>query len=129
MNENNIIRLDSSYDLKYILDHVIDGFNLKWKILWMEILGGTKLDNTLELEEKINESEEGFLINWIELIELSSLIEETIEILIIADTDINKLKKYNTDSEMHLECSLCIEMVDSSYWELTDNSGNVSDVW
>jgi hypothetical protein len=121
--KETVIKVGPNYELKDILQHVLNGSDLSWKILWLQIIGVPGTIDVLRLEESINGSEEGLSIDWTKLIHLSNSIQETIELLIIADADSNKLKRYVDDDELRRECMLCIEMVDSSYWLLNDNSG------
>lgn len=73
----------------------------------------------LDFEKKVKESKNGQLTSLENLIELGEACSQIIEILLIADMDRNKLKRYGSDAEMKKSCQYSIELIDSSFWELT----------
>ena len=108
-------------DLKQILDLIGDGHNYYWKILWLEATSKDTEISIIEFEEKIRDASDGYLINWPDLVQLSDALEQTINILLIGDKEIARLRRYEAEEEMKTICAICIELVDSSYWEVYTN--------
>lgn len=108
-----------SVDLSDLLNQLINPKMLEWKILWIEVIGNSYPVNLLELESLVNESVSGYLIDWMSLQKLSKQLYQVIEIMLIGDEDINNLKRYEDIKKMRSTCSICIELIDSSYWEIS----------
>ncbi|PLK42098.1 hypothetical protein [Emticicia sp. TH156] len=109
-----------------ILSKIHDGYNYKWKILWIEAVTNPKSDFlVVDFEQKVKESLSGYLISWNHLLEMSKKIHQTIEVIIIGDKEDKKLKRYENDEDMRLSCNYCIELVDSSFWEISSSNFEV----
>lgn len=91
----------------------------RWKLLWLTATSHLKKFSVLSLEEEINKSESGYEISATDLIKFNEKFSQIIEIMLIGDKDSSKLKRYKDDVEMKNNCAFCIELVDSSYWEVT----------
>ena len=115
--ENSLL----SVSLTDILELVNDGSVYKWKILWLEGTGVIKEGNIIDFEKKINNSESGYFIEFPELFQLSRDLDQILEVLLIASADIECLRRYESDKVMVESCSICIELVDSSYWEISSD--------
>lgn len=96
----------------------IENFNYyKWKILWIE---GISLQlNMLEFENIVNKSEDGLLVTPQELLDIAKKIDQLIELVLIGDEDENNLHKLEDDVSIKQQCLFFIELVDSSYWEIS----------
>jgi hypothetical protein len=102
--------------LHEVLMRVPNGDEFEWSILWLKAVGNFEDRTMLDYEEEINLSENGLRMKWNELVEFSTRIYQTIEILLIGDKDSNSLKRYTNDDEMYLHCYYNFELIDSSYW-------------
>lgn len=116
-NNNSIL----SVNLNDILDCITHGDQFCWSFLWLEAIGSLESMTMLDFEKKINKSSNGYVTNWEELLILSKSFDQIIEVLLIADKDKSKLKRYTNDDEMYSICDLSIELVDSSYWIIHSN--------
>lgn len=70
----------------------------------------------VKFEEEINKSKRGKLISLDSILNLSSKIDQAIELLVIGDGNIENIRKYEGDKLMYENCEYIIELVDSSYW-------------
>jgi len=104
-----------SVELKDILMSIINGDHLKWSILWLEAIGEVGKPMA-DFEKEIRNSEQGLLIEWNHLLEFSKKIDQVIEITLLGDTNVSKLRRYPDDETMYSSCEYTIELVDSSYW-------------
>ncbi len=105
--------------LSNILEYIENPNSFIWSILFLEAIG--HLDHgksILSLEQEINNSEKGLTLSWSELKSLAKKFDQVINILIIGVKDKKFLHRYINDNEMHANCDIVIEMVDSFYWEI-----------
>jgi hypothetical protein len=107
-----------------ILSNISNGQNFNWSILWIHAVGnlGDEHKNMLDFEKEIDDSESGLVINWKDLVNLSTKFDDIMELLLIGVGKIEQLKKYETDEEMYLVSEYAIELVDSSYWLIHSNN-------
>ena len=114
-NKNEIV----SVKLLDILDVISYGELFNWAILYSYvILKPNQRINILELEEKINNSKNGYKVSWEKLKQLAEKIHQEIDIIIIGCKNKENLHKYREDQEMYESCDIVIEMIDSGYWEV-----------
>lgn len=113
-----------SISLSDILSKIDKGEEFEWKLLFLEATTETDLD-ILNLEKKINESDSGYLISWFDLVKLSNQIYQIMEILLIGSKNSKNLKRYISEDEMRVHCDFCIELIDSSYWEVDSKNKNL----
>jgi len=122
MKKNIIIRgseeLILSVSLLDIINQIEEPEKYSWNILWLEACGELENGTIIELENKINDSKNGLLINFTELSLLAKSFDQVIEILLIGDKNSDKLKRYNNIEDLYSECYFCIELLDSSYWSI-----------
>jgi hypothetical protein len=104
-----------SVELKNVLECVVNGNQCEWSILWLEAIGNIG-KSIPEFEKEISNSEKGVLVTWESLLELSGKFDQVIELLLIGDKSISKLKRYSGNEEMYSNCEYVIELIDSSYW-------------
>ncbi len=107
-----------SISLLDVLKQLGDTDTCSWKLLWLEATGRLIEGDILDLEQKVNSSENGYIISFSELMKLAESIDQIIELVLIGSSDINTLRRYESDEEMRSTCDYCIELVDSSYWEI-----------
>jgi hypothetical protein len=114
-SKDNIV----SVKLHDILEEIPYEDSLKWSILYLTItLKPNSKNNDLKLEEKINNSKNGYPISWLQLNELSKIIHQEIELIVIASKEKQNLRRYKNDQEMYETCDIVIEMFDSCFWEV-----------
>jgi hypothetical protein len=70
----------------------------------------------VKFEEEINKSKRGKSISLDSILNLSSKIDQAIELLVIGDSNIENIRKYEGDKLMYENCEYIIELVDASYW-------------
>lgn len=110
-----------SIELFDILKYISNINNYKWKILWFDGISKKNAINIPELEREINNSPNGLNINSTELIKFSKSLHQIIEIVLIGDKDETKLRRCN-DEILKDECEFFLELVDSSYWEISSSN-------
>lgn len=90
---------------------------MNWAILWIEAVGKSDDDlDMVSLENKINDVNNCTLFSWEELFMLSNRLTQVINLVLIGDSNLANIKRYQSDSEMFSNCKFTIELVDSSYW-------------
>lgn len=120
--ENGVI----SVQLTDILEEIYDGDLFYWSILYLYSVGHLGEGKSLpEFEKQIFDSENGFFISWMELNALAKKFYQVYDITLIACSNKEFLKRYTNDLEMYETCDICIEMVDSSYWEVFSKNENL----
>jgi hypothetical protein len=122
MSQTNInIRLTTPevLDLYSVLNRISDGNSIYWRILGLSMTGNLSSigTNTLELEDKINKSPNGLDIYWDDLIKISQLIDQTVEIILVGSREPLQIIEKNHDDERK-KLDYWIELVDSSYWDI-----------
>ncbi len=117
-----IIHGDDSSILSVRLEDILNCFERKkdevfWELLWVYVTTVQEVDcDIVKFEEEINESKRGKLISLDSILNLSSKIDQAIELLVIGDSNIENIRKYEGDNLMYENCEYIIELVDSSYW-------------
>jgi hypothetical protein len=107
-----------------VLSCIYNGEVLFWKILWIYATGKPIRMTMLEYENEINNAQNGRQISWQELQSLAKNMSQCMEILLIGDENLAKLKKYNTDYEMIKACKFTILLDDSTFWIINTNEPN-----
>jgi hypothetical protein len=103
--------------LEDVLGLIPKSENVLWSILNIKATGNKNfIDSVLSFENKVKQSKNGLLLNTSELDDLARHFSQIIETLIIGDSDIEKLRRYNTIEEAFKNCNYVFELVDSSYW-------------
>jgi len=112
-----------SVELKHILGLLTpEGRKLLWAILDLYATGDLgEGKSMLEFEQKIRESPEGISISWDELVSLSSVFFQVIDMVIAGYEDPNyhpKLSPEHPIGEIYKSCEIVIELIDSSLWRV-----------
>lgn len=115
-NNNSVLTI-SLHDIINLIPNIS---NYKWKIIWIE--GYSSTFNILKFEKMINKSQDGVLIDANILIDLSLKLNQLVEIVLIGDKEESDLHKYGNDSIMKEKCDFFIELIDSSYWEISSSN-------
>lgn len=68
--------------------------------------------------DAINNSENGVSIKWRDLYLLANDMSQIIDIVIIGNSNLNLMKRYENYQTMYESCDIVIEMVDSSFWQV-----------
>ncbi|MCD7899888.1 MAG: hypothetical protein LUH22_08430 [Bacteroides sp.] len=111
---------DEIVNLKTILKKINGGENFFWKILWINGSGNQEeLGSVVELEQMINNSKLGIPCSWSELQLYASPSFDLEEMLIIGDSNEEVLHRYEDDELMKESCEFCIELIDTSHWEIS----------
>lgn len=109
----------SSVSLYDLLKEIEYGKDLHWLVAFFYATGdledGT---STTELEDEIDESENGLFLSWSELLEFSQKYVGLRDITIEGSKNKESLIRYPLNSEMYAACDLVIEKVESEYWEV-----------
>lgn len=112
-----------SISLKGILMCINNPLIYKWKLLWIEGIGQYE-DSILDFEARINNSTNGVLFEYDQLIRLSDSMNQILELTLIGDLEVEKLIRYDRDTEMYENCKFVIELIDSSFWEFSSSDNN-----
>jgi hypothetical protein len=105
--------------LSEVLTNIPYANQLTWALLWFDVTPIKKEGQLIiELQKKVNESEEGFLCTFEVSTELSRKIFQEIEILIIGCKTREHIHRYEEDQEMYETCDTVIEMIDGGSWEI-----------
>jgi hypothetical protein len=123
MRKEIIIKGENGTVLSVSLIDVLKQINkpeeITWKILWLEAVGKLREGVITDFEEAVNSSETGYMITFSELLYFAESIDQIYEILLIGSFDNAQLKRYESDREMKNACDYCIELIDSSFWEIS----------
>ncbi|MFZ0564651.1 MAG: hypothetical protein WAM28_00415 [Chlamydiales bacterium] len=116
----------SHIKLADILQEVFGGDALNWSILFLDgILNPRANISIQELEKKINKSERGLSVSWKDLLALSKNFSQIYEIVLLGCVNVNLLKRYASEEEMHKNCNIVIELVDCAFWEIYSKDNRV----
>lgn len=89
---------------------------LYWSILYLEGSGELEGTTMLDFEKEVNTSVNGLRIAFKDLQNLAKNIYEVVDLVLIANQDERKNRRYQDNQEMYLNCDFTIELIDSSYW-------------
>jgi len=109
-----------SVSLHDILSQIENINTYIWKLIWIE--GVSRQINILELEEMVNKSADGLLIDSKDLLNMSILFDDLMEVVLLGDKDEGNLHKLENDDDIKVKCEYFIELIDSSYWEITSQN-------
>lgn len=98
--------------LKEILAQITDYSSYNWYLFWLDAMGTWDCEfDYVALEEKINNSLDGILFPYDELLNLGNCLEQILSIKIRASP-------INTTNDHGEPYEICIELIDTSYWEI-----------
>ena len=113
------IKLDGDFDINHILAMLCDMGIQHWSILSLDIIGdlgqGCSVPRT---QKSIQHSEKGLSLSWDGLVNFANKFEQVISILIIGCNSKSSIKRYAYDQDMYKNCTITIEKIDSSHWEI-----------
>ena len=102
-----------------LLETIPDETQFFWAWLWLDV---TPLENEghylVELQKKINQSENGLTTTFESILEISKKIFQEIDLTIIACKTKENVHRYKEDKEMYETCDIVIEMIDGGSWEV-----------
>lgn len=102
-----------------LLETIPDETQFFWAWLWLDV---TPLENEghylVELQKKINQSEDGLTTTFESILEISKKIFQEIDLTIIACKTKENVRRYKEDKEMYETCDIVIEMIDGGFWEV-----------
>lgn len=108
-----------SISLNDILIEISDGNELQWAILYLDAKGRLGEGKSMvDYADDINDSKNGLIIKWSDLVNLSKKFLQIFDIVIIGSKNKVNLRRYTTDEKMYKSCYYVIEMCDSSYWKI-----------
>src|SRR5690242_3339399 len=109
--------------LSELLETIPHEMQFFWGLLWLDV---TPLINEgkylIELQTKINQSDNGLIISFDSLVEISKKIFQEIEVTIVACKKKENIRRYKEDKEMYETCDIVIEMIDGGFWEIFSKS-------
>ncbi|WP_343321608.1 hypothetical protein [Sphingobacterium multivorum] len=124
-----IIHGDDSSVLSVRLEDILNCFETRgnevfWGLLWVYATITQEEDcDILKFEGEINKSKHGKLISLGKMLNLFSKIDQAIELLMIGDSNVENIRRYESDELMYENCEYIIELVDSSYWLVCSKDG------
>lgn len=105
--------------LTEILENIMNANRFYWALLWLDVTPLKEEGKSiLELQEKINQSKNGFICTFDSLIEISKKIFQEINLTIISCKKKENLRRYKEDQDMYETCDIVIEMIDGGFWEV-----------
>jgi hypothetical protein len=118
-----------SVDFLDILNCIENKESLKWSVLYLKgILIPDANEKINDVEDGINNSKNGKLFTYKELINFSNKIYQKIEFLVIGDKIERNLKRYLNDTEMKEKCNCTIELIDSSYFLVYAETNSINNI-
>lgn len=100
-----------------------DSEGYSWGILWFDAIVNDLFPfDLLAFEKEINKEGNVKVCSFQELLELSKGIRQGLNILVVGDPNKDNVKRYENDELMKEECKIVMELVDSSYWEVSTDS-------
>ena len=93
-----------------------------WSLLWIEGSGRSSSVSMPTFEKAVNKSETGMAIDIDRLRHLDSEIDDLQSILVIGDLEKSKLRRYSNDEIMYDSCSITIQLIDSTCWEISSDN-------
>ena len=121
---SNILNIE----LRDILKIIKSGSKLEW-VLWDDVelvYKKTWRLNVSELENKVRNQENGFPIEWNDLLDFSKHIHQAIWITILGSIKPLKLSKGTSVEDVYKNCEYVIKLIDSSFWEIYINNNEVA---
>lgn len=105
--------------LQDILKEVYQPYNVFWSILYIDAQGDQQYGKEfIKFMDFINNSENGYCLDWEELVELVNRIIQVYDITVIGSLNKDDLHKYKDDRVMYETCDYTIVMFDSTFWEV-----------
>lgn len=93
--------------------------DLHWCILFLD---GTPQPGQgqflTEYKKTINDSENGLLISWETLNDLSEKFFQMFETIILGCKDSKLLHRYKEEKKMYKKCDVVVELIDCAFWEV-----------
>ena len=117
------IRISDEFDvlnisLSEILEEVIDGKSFYWTILFLDGTPNNDQKDLLKMCKKINQSENGLIVTWENLLTISNRFYQMFETIILGCKNPDLLRRYNSEEEMYKTCDITIELIDRAFWEV-----------
>lgn len=105
--------------LSDILDEIGNSSSLYWCILGVDgTINQTQCVSFFELVNKINNSAEGKVVSFQELINISNAFYQMFEARVLGSKDIGHLKRYSNEGKMYETCNIVIDLIDCVCWEV-----------
>jgi hypothetical protein len=105
--------------LKDLLEVIDNGDSYSWCILFLDGTPAPREGGFLvEYKNKVNKSENGLLIPWEELLNLSTKFFQMFEITVLGDKNTRALHRYKNEADMYSSCYVAIDLIDCAFWEV-----------
>jgi hypothetical protein len=102
-----------------ILEEITDRDSFYWSILFLDGTPSPGQGHFIaEFKSRIKISENGLLIKYEELVELSSKFHQMFETTVLGCRDEKSLRRYATEKEMYRTCDIVIDLIDCAFWEV-----------
>lgn len=116
-------------DLKDVLLKIKEfADNYKWSIQFIDAVGDTTsiIDmSVVELEKYCDDSPQGYIIDFMMLLELSKALKDVIDILIVGCESTKKIPKAYKTNSWESMCRVIISREDSSLWQFFSDDKNI----
>lgn len=102
-----------------ILNEINEGISFNWCVLFLDgtpNLGQGKF--LIDYEKKINDSENGLILSFEELKNISSKFFQMFETIVLGSHNVNFLHRYQEEKDMYTTCDIVIELIDCAFWEV-----------
>lgn len=105
--------------LSDILKEIDQPFIFNWNILFLDGTPNPGYGEFLtDYKKKINNSENGILVSWGELKNLSEKFFQMYETIILGSKNAALLHRYKEEKEMYKTCDIVLELIDCAFWEV-----------
>lgn len=98
-----------------------------WTILEIEGMGCKQKVNVPIMESIIKNTPNGLHLGLNTIIEIVNNLNDIHNLLIIGDEDMSKLIRYSSLEETYSNCEFCLNLFDSSYWEVATSNQKFAD--
>ncbi|MBS0625366.1 MAG: hypothetical protein JSS32_04880 [Verrucomicrobia bacterium] len=102
--------------LSEILESIPNPEQYGWALLWFDVNSLTGYGEHLWKFRETGQN--GLIVDFGQLIELSCKIFQEIDVLLIGCRNKACLHRYKSDREMYETCDVVIEMIDGGFWEI-----------
>jgi len=113
--------------LSEIIECLPIGVDPFWTILEIEGMGCKQKVNVPIMESIIKNTPNGLHLSLNTIIEIVNNLNDVHNLLLIGDENISKLTRYNSLEETYSNCAFCLNLFDSSYWEVATSNNEFAE--
>ena len=120
-SENGSFLSVSLYELLKIIEPYVA--DIKWSIYELSSTGKSDSDLSLvNLEDEIDDRDTGIQISWSDLLELTSKLNDVINLILVGKTDDQDFTAYENTNSWRKQYPIIVEIVDGYAWNVYSSS-------